>query len=219
MIPLTRRSTSRRLETALLSCSRQSLPRPARFYTTPSRRAQAPALATSSLKRNEYSFELESQRQSQIPGSSSAARQERNESLSGFLRRPAPYTLLPTPAPSDASSPLRELVFPGTPVQDSLSVIDACLHNCFDVKRAQYVFDMLRSSPSADAVLHPRVYNLLLEAYLSMAQADPVPGEISDDPGVWLTRSWQLFSDMDNGKEKAEPSAGTFAIMLKTWLK
>lgn len=140
------------------------------------------------------------------------------ENLSDFLQRQTPYTILPTPVPSDIQDTLNDLVFTSTPVQESLSVIDACLYNCFDVKRAQYVFNVLRQSPSGNAVLEARVYNLFLEAYLDMATAEVQQGDMGE-PVKWLRESWSLFDSMENGQEKAIPNAATYAIMLKTWLR
>ena len=217
MIPLTRRTTSRGIGSTLLSYSRQSLPRPERFLSTTAWRQQSAALASASIPASDdhvlHVKPTNLQNGSQVAGGS-----ERKESMGEFLQRQTSYTILPTPVPADVHDPLNALVFPSTPVQDSLSVIDACLHNCYDVNRAQYVFDRLRSSSSGDGVLQTRVYNMFLEAYLNMARAEFQQDDITE-PAKWLRKSWELFESMEDGREKVSPNAATYAIMLKTWLR
>lgn len=214
MIPLARRRAPKGFERTLLSYSRQSLPRPARFST--SWRKQLAALATAPTQRpDDRDLHVRSANHRDTGPHSDAP--EHSE-MGTFLQRQTPYTILPTPVPSDVQDPVNEFIFPSTPVQDSLSVIDACLHNCYDVKRAQYVFDQLRSSSAGDAVLQARVYNLFFEAYLDMARAQVQQGDLGE-PVKWLKQSWSLFQSMEDGGEKAVPNAGTYAIMLKTWLR
>ena len=132
-----------------------------------------------------------------------------------FLRRRMPYTVLPAPTPSDATSTVNEIIFPGSPTQEALTVINACLHDCYDVARAEWIFDQLRNSREGGAVLEARVFNLFLETYFVMA----VERDTVDFRDVWMERAWKLYDSMENDWEFATPNAGTYAIMLKTWLK
>lgn len=187
-----------------MSCSRQSLPRPARFYSTPSKRSQAPALATSSAP---VSDDFPAFMHKQEPSSSS-------DSVQSFLRRRTPYTLLPTPLPDDMTSPLNDFYYPDSPTQDKLAVIDACLHNCYDVPRAKFVFTQLRENRRGDPILQPRLYNLFIEAYLVMAtQKD------EKSRSMWLEEAWGLYEAMESGADNVAPTSGTYAVMLKLWLK
>lgn len=129
--------------------------------------------------------------------------------LHAFLRRRLPYTYVPTPLPSDVHSQLNDYYFPDTPTQDFLAVIDACLHGCYDVKRARYIFSRLREGPKNDSILSPRLYNLFLETYLEMSKREEYQKE------TWLREAWQLFNDMDQSSEPVKPNASTYAIMLK----
>ncbi|KAI5119282.1 hypothetical protein M0805_008061 [Coniferiporia weirii] len=216
MIPLTRRSTSRKLETALLSCSRQSLPRPARLYSTPSKRSQAPALATAPtpLVPEFPPFVTKSYVAGADSGVDSNSNAEASESLHTFLRRRAPYTLLPTPLPDDTSSALNSYYFSDSPTQDSLAVIDACLHGCYDVPRAKYVFNQLREKRQGESILQPRLYNHFFETYLEMALEKDV-----EEKTQWLEEAWSLFKAMESGEEKTAPIASTYAVMLKIWIR
>ncbi|EJD05121.1 DNA/RNA polymerase [Fomitiporia mediterranea MF3/22] len=212
MIPLARRSTPRKLGTALLSCSRQSLPRPARLYSTPSRRNLAQALATAPAPRVEdYAAQMSSPQASQkvATGSDSVL----SDGIHDFLQRRMTYTLLPPPVPGDTSSPANDMIFPGSPVQETLTIIDACLHDCYDIHRAQYLFDNLRNGSSSEAVLSPRLYNLFLEAYLEMARTRDV-----DNREEWLEKAWLLYDGMESNWEAVAPSHGTYAVMMKIWL-
>ncbi|KAF9264461.1 hypothetical protein L218DRAFT_806597, partial [Marasmius fiardii PR-910] len=102
--------------------SRQSLPRPARLYSTPSRRADAPALATQQAPRP----------QQYAP----------NPELEGFLQVPPKFTILSAPPPDTTTN--NSLWFTSTATQDQLAIINACLHNCYDIPRAKSIFDRLR---------------------------------------------------------------------------
>ncbi|KAL5478724.1 RPO41 [Sanghuangporus weigelae] len=211
MIPLSRRSTSRKLGTALLSCSRQALPRPARLYSTPSKPVHTPALATVTKPPSEdYAVHMNTRQAA--AGSSNGS--TLSEGIHDFLDRKLPYTILPAPVPTDTSSPLNEIVFPGSPVQESLTIIDACLHGCYDVPRAQYIFDQLRGTSRGAAVMQPRIFNLFLEVYLEMALDRDF-----DSRDEWMEKAWQLYAGMENQWEAVAPNAGTYAIMLKTWLR
>lgn len=200
MIPISRRHASRKMETTLLSYSRQSLPRPARLYSTPTKAANAAALATSPISRA-----------GTIPVEGLAIDTE----MQGFLRRRTPYTILPTPLPTDApSSALHDLYFTDSPTQDLVSVMDACLHNLYDVPRAKQIFEQLRTGGKGDAVLDARVYNSLLDAYVAMASLPT-----TQDRSMWLEAAWQLYNDMESGREKMRPTANTYALMLLAYLR
>jgi len=205
MIPL-RRTTTKSLETTLLSYSRQALPRPARLYSTPSTARCNAYLAQSLPAQPElppYMSKPKGRDDDAIP-----------EGMHKFLKRSTPYTILPTPLPADQNSHLNDLYFTDSPTQDLLAVIDACLHNLYDVPRAKQIFQGLRKSSKAEAVLHTRIYNSLLEAFIAMA--------VSKDPDnrlVWLEDAWILFNSMETGAEVATPNATTYALMLAAWLR
>ncbi|KLO16665.1 DNA/RNA polymerase [Schizopora paradoxa] len=206
MIPLTRRTTSRVFAPSF-SCARQRLPRPARLYTTPTRRTDAPAFATAhAVPKETYPAYMPPQRQQE-----SAVNND--EGVDAFLSQHAPYTLIPTPLPADRSSRLNDFYFTDSSTQDALSVIDACLHNTYDVPRAKAVFKHLREGRKGDPILHTPLYNAFLSAFLSMAEKD---FEKRDD---WLRDSWALYESMERNDEHVKPNAGTYAIMLQTWLK
>ena len=206
MIPL-RRSTKKSLETTLLSCSRQALPRPARLYSTPSTARRNAHLAQSLPPQPELPPYM-----SKSTGQADAIGPE---DMHSFLRRNTPYTLLPTPLPTDQhSSYLNDLYFTDSTTQDSLAVIDACIHNHYDIPRAKQVFETLRKSLKAEVVLDIRLYNSLLEAFIVMAAMKD-----QDNRLVWLEDAWTLFDSMETGMEAVVPNATTYAIMLSAWLK
>jgi len=205
MIPL-RRSTTKSLETTLLSYSRQALPRPARLYSTPSM-----------ARRNAY-LAQPLPAQPGLPPYMSKPSGRSDATVSGdmqnYLKRDASYTILPTPLPTDQSSHLNDIYFTDSPTQDLLAVIDACLHNLYDIPRAKQIFERLRKSSKAEIVLNTRLYNSLLEAFIAMAT--------SKDPSnrlVWLEDAWVLFDSMETGMEVASPNATTYALMLAAWLR
>lgn len=205
MIPL-RRSTTKCLETTLLSYSRQALPRPARLYSTPSTARKSAYLAQSLPAQPglpPYMSKSKGQEDATTP-----------EDMHNFLKRNASYTVLPTPLPIDQNSPLNDLYFTDSPTQDLFAVIDACLHNFYDVPRAKHIFETLRKSSKAEAVINTRLYNSLLEAFIAMATSkDP------DNRLIWLEDAWILFDSMENGMEVTAPNATTYAVMLAAWLR
>ena len=185
--------TVRRLETTLLS-SRQSLPRPARLYSTPTKRANAPALATASLPYYPSELPLEPRR---VP---------LGDELSSFLKRNTPYTILPTPLPNDSSSELNDYWYSDSVTRDLVAVMDACLHNLYDVPRAKTIFESLRQK-SGNPILSTRVYNAFLEAYINMATG-------REPRRIWLEFAWELYHAMESGTEQFVPNASTYALML-----
>jgi DNA-directed RNA polymerase len=198
---------ARKLEMTLVSYSRQRLPRPARLYSTPSKKANAPAAAFAQvpLPHPDYPQFLV-QRESPADESSHLF------AMQGFLKRRTPYTILPTPLPDDRASSLNSFYFTDSPTQDQLAVMDACLHNLYDVPRAKQVFHQLRSSESSEPLLESRIYNSFLEAYIDMAYTKE-----PEDRTLWVEDAYQLYEIMERGIEKVHPTASTYAIMLLAW--
>ncbi|PCH42894.1 hypothetical protein WOLCODRAFT_33416, partial [Wolfiporia cocos MD-104 SS10] len=129
--------------------------------------------------------------------------------MEGFLRRRTSYTILPTPLPSDQSGTLNDFYFTDSPTQDLLSVMDACLHNLYDVPRAKGIFERLRQSEKGDIILDTRVYNSLLYAYLAMvASSQDLPAQA----GIWLEDFWQLFGEVESQPGNVRPTANTYAV-------
>ena len=202
MIP---RASVCRLETALVSYSRQSLPRPARFYSTPTKKASAQALARAT--RPDLGFD---------PFTPQTLPKEPivNDELQRFLARRPQFTMLPTPLPNDRSSALNDFYFPDSPTQDLVAVIDACLHNLYNVPRAKLIFEKMRQDKPGEPLLDARVYNSFLEAYIEMATT-----KAQNSRDYWIQNAWDLFSIMEQGKERVAPTAGTYATMLTAWLR
>ena len=205
MIPL-RRSTKKSLETTLLSYSRQALPRPARLYSTPSTARRNAYLAEPLPAQPElppYMSKPKAQGDAAVP-----------EGMHTFLNRNVSYTMLPALLPASQESRLNDLYFMNSPAQDLLAVIDACLHNFYDVPRAKQIFERLRKSSKAETIMDIRLYNSLLEAFIAMATSkDP------DNRLFWLEDAWCLFDSMETEMEVAAPNATTYALMLVAWLR
>ncbi|KAF9009254.1 hypothetical protein BDZ89DRAFT_899206, partial [Hymenopellis radicata] len=120
-----------RAETTWLS-SRQGLCRPARLYSTPTKRNNAASVAQAvSLE------DLPSAIYTPSPSS---------QHMEGYLRRRPAYTLLPSLRPHDSSSTVNVEWYGDTESQDQLAIMDACLHDLYDVHRAQTIFENLRNS-------------------------------------------------------------------------
>ncbi|KDQ52444.1 hypothetical protein JAAARDRAFT_61968 [Jaapia argillacea MUCL 33604] len=134
--------------------------------------------------------------------------------MQGFLRRRTPYTILPTPLPDDTHSPLNAFWFPDSPTQDLLAVMDACLHNLYDVPRAKQVFEGLRRDRAGDPILEGRLYNSFLESFLGMAEREEGGGRER-----WVEEVVSLWRVMESGEEKVGPSGSTYAIMMRVWQK
>lgn len=132
----------------------------------------------------------------------------------GTLQGTTRFTVLPTPLPQDSSSPANDVWFTDSTTQELIAVIDACLHNLYDVPRAKQIFDRLRKRSSN--VLEPRIYNSMLESYVAMASA-------TDDaakPKYWLEEAWRLYQTMESSTvDKIAPTASTYALMLLAWLR
>ena len=203
MIP---RASARRLETTLVSYSRQSLPRPARFYSTPTKQANA-AFVQASLPTAEYASYMP-------PPPPPIKEVASNDDLQRFLKRRHQFTMLPTPLPDDKSSALNDFYFPDSPTQEQVAIMDACLHNLYDVPRAQQLFENMRRDKPGDPLLDKRVYNTFLEAYVEMATT-----KAKDNGEYWVRNAWRLFQIMERGNEKVVPNASTYAIILTAWMR
>lgn len=195
-------STLRLEATSLLS--RQNLPRPARLFST-SKRPHAQA-ATSQIPRPEFPGAFAQT----LPENSSETRHGLAKDLEGFLNRGVPYTILPAPLPSDRSSDANSVWFTDSATQDLLGVMDACLHGLYDVPRAKTIFERMREKLGNPA-LEIKVYNAFLEAYIDMA------GSHEKDRVYWIENAWELYDILESGREKHEPNASTYAIMLIAW--
>ncbi|KAI9511241.1 DNA/RNA polymerase [Russula earlei] len=211
MIPLTTRAARKKTETTLLSYSRQCLPRPARLYSTPTKRARAPALdAIPSAIPQAFPAFLPALPKLADP---QGALQDHNTSdMHGFLRTRTPYTILPPPLPRDKHSGLNDLLYPDSPTRDLLAVMDACLHNGYDVPRAKEIFDNLRAKGS-EHIIQPRLYAAFLEAYLDMALKEP------EKRSLWVEDTWTLLDSLLAGRERVEVTPGAYALALVAWLR
>lgn len=192
MIPRTAR---RRLEKTVLS-SRQGLPRPARLLSTPTMKTSAPA-AASAAHAPTPDFPFFPQPESTF-----------EKGLASFLHRPTPLTIVPTPTPGMSETPNRW--FSDTKSVDMTAIIDACLHNLYDVPRAQDVFARLRTRRSS-TLLTTALYNAFLEAYIGMAHKDEHQRE------YWIKEAWKLYHVMELGTEEVLPNPKTYSIMLLLW--
>jgi DNA-directed RNA polymerase, mitochondrial len=196
--------TAYRVESTLVS--RQALPRPARLYSTPSKRASAPALATANAPAQPP---LGYVPYAHTPGDEI---HPLSSDMQGFLRRRTSYTIIPPPLPGDRSGMVNEYFFTDSPTQDLLAIMDACLHNLYDVPRAKSVFERLRSTRAGDPILQTRLYNSFMEAYIDMAtEREP------DKRSFWVREAYNLYQIMQSRKENIGPSASTYALILIAW--
>ncbi|KAF8804051.1 hypothetical protein BYT27DRAFT_7053086, partial [Phlegmacium glaucopus] len=142
---------TKRLE-ATLSVSRQRLPRPARLYFSSSRRIEAPATATAIHTPPDFpAFDPNVITHSSpktlptSPSSYEVAGTPLSQLISKYLDRRPQLTILPTPLPpGSASVEGYDRWFKDSKSQDMAGIIDACLHDLYDVPRAQNVFERLR---------------------------------------------------------------------------
>ncbi|RPD76822.1 DNA/RNA polymerase [Lentinus tigrinus ALCF2SS1-7] len=203
MIPLTRRNAAR-----AVSYSRQSLPRPARLYSTPTKKLLAQESVSSSGTLQEFPPYMAQ------PSASGSRPLAVAEDMHDFLHRRSPYTILPTPLPDDVATPTTDYFFADSPTQDAVAIMDACLHGLQDVPRAKEMFERVRVARQGDPILDSRVYNLMLEAYLEMAT-----NREEINRANWLEDAWSLYYDMEHGTDSVDPTANTYAIMLQAWLR
>lgn len=211
MIPLSTRAARKTTESTLLSYSRQRLPRPARLYSTPTKRASAPAFdaVAPSIPDNYPAFLPAHPR---LPESTGDAQGDPGNDMHTFLRNRTPYTILPAPLPQDKHSELNDLLYTDSPTQDLIAVMDACLHNGYDVPRAKDIFDNLRTK-GAEQILHPRLYTAFVEAYLDMAVKEP------EKRSLWVEDAWTLLDSLFDGNEKVPVTTGAYALALIAWLR
>ncbi|KAF8578733.1 DNA/RNA polymerase [Ramaria rubella] len=131
------------------------------------------------------------------------------KSLTSFLRRGTPLTILPIPLPTDSTSNhINDFFFPDSHSQDLLAIIDTCLNECYDVPRARDVFESMRIQGRGDFMLKIPIFNKFLQAYGTMA------AKHEQHRGEWVQEAWLLFNRMEAGDEKAVPNAETYATMV-----
>jgi DNA-directed RNA polymerase, mitochondrial len=212
MIPLSTRLARKRTQSALLSYSRQRLPRPARLYSSPTKPASAEAFdpVASSIPDSYPAFLPAHPKLADPTGN--VTDNPNTSDMRTFLRSRTPYTILPPPLPLGKDSDLNDLLYTDSPTQDLISVMDACLHNCYDVSRAREIFDDLRAS-GAEQILHPRLYTSFVEAYLDMAVKEP------EQKILWVDDAWRLLDLLFSGNEKVPITAGVYALALIAWLR
>lgn len=195
MIPRTAR---KKFGTTLLA-SRQALPRPARLYSTPTKKTSAPATATDThAPTPDFPF---------FP-KSSPHNSFLEQDLTSFLHRSPPITIIPTPTPGTSDSP--NPWYTDSQSLDMSGIIDACLHNLYDVPRAQDVFSRLRTKVGLN-LLNSSLYNAFLEAYVGIAQKDEMQRE------YWIREAWKLYDVLELGTEEVHPNARTYSTMLFLW--
>ncbi len=127
-----------------------------------------------------------------------------------LFRALPPLTVLPTPLPEDASSPIDSLYFPRSQSQEAINIIDACLYNCHDVRRAQTLLHSLRQNIRSNKDAPPldvSIYNKFILAYIEMA-SDLQPEKREE----WIKEAWDLYHHCIN--DGVGPDVGTYAWML-----
>jgi DNA-directed RNA polymerase len=198
----------RRVEKTTWLLSRQALPRPARLHSTPTRRANAPALAAAEHSRNIEFPSFVVHRQAPAPRPKDENRILND--LERFLLRDRTYTVLPPPPPLDAPASV-ETWYTDTLTQESMSIMDACLHNLYDVPRAKIIFEQLRQNETK-SLLETGVYNAFIEAYYGMAfQKD------RENSGQWLDNIHDLYQILESEVENTAPNKVTYGLMLRIW--
>jgi DNA-directed RNA polymerase, mitochondrial len=211
MIPLSTRAARKKTESALLSYSRQRLPRPARLYSSPTKRASAHTFDAVSPSISD-SFPAFLPAHPQLAAPTGNVPDNPTSDLHAFLRTRTPYTILPPPLPMDKDSDLNDLLYTDSPTQDKISVMDACLHNGYDVPRAKEIFDNLRAR-GAEQILHPRLYTAFVEAYLDMALREP------HRKTLWVEDAWTLLDLLFSGNANVSVTSGAYALALVAWLR
>jgi DNA-directed RNA polymerase len=208
---------ARRLE-ATLPVSRQPLPRPARLYSSSSRRNEAPVTVTAQTPPPDFpAFDPKFF----APGSSKPlptkpspyelAGSPLSDLILECLDRRPKITILPTPLPpGSASVEGYDQWFKDSKSQDMSGIIDACLYNLIDVPRAQNVFERLRQQ-AGPSILGSGLYNSLLNAFLGMSLRDPI------QKNHWVEEAWKLYNIMESGEDDVQPTAKTYSIILAVW--
>ncbi|KAF8902625.1 hypothetical protein CPB84DRAFT_1775848 [Gymnopilus junonius] len=187
----------RRTTTALL-CARQALPRPARLYSTPSKRLSSPATAAAPAAVD--SLPLFLAQNADHTTTHSAA--ERMPQIHQFLGREIPLTLLPTPEPYKEATNLTESWFADSQSLDMAGIIDACLHNLYDVPRARdkedyrkhywieeawKLYDVVEKGSEK---IHPnsKTYSIMLSIWHEFETQGGPSSVLSHDPGYLLSK-------------------------------
>ena len=88
------------------------------------------------------------------------------------------------------------------------------MHNLHDVQRARTVFERLRRTHKGDSTLQVGLYNTMLEAYIEMASTKQ-----PDRRSHWVEDACALYEVMETGQDKVNPTANTYAIMLRAWVR
>ena len=209
---------ARRLE-ANLAVSRQRLPRPARLYSFSSKRNEAPATATAqpTPQPDFPAFDPNffptgpSTTPSTSPSPYELAGTPLSNLILGFLDRKPQLTILPTPLPPGSPSVEGyDQWFKDSKSQDMAGIIDACLHDLYDVPRAQNVFDRLRQQ-AGSSILGSGLYNSMLNAFLGMSLKDPAK------KNYWVEEAWKLYNIIESGEDDVQPSVRTYSIILALW--
>jgi DNA-directed RNA polymerase len=200
------------METTLLSCSHQCLPRPACLYSTPTKHSSAPVLDTLKPQLSDsYPAFLPA-----LPNLADPAGNVQGDTVASdmhsFLRICTPYTIIPPPLPSDKHSELNDLYYTDSPTCDLIAIMDACLHNCYDVHRAKEIFDDL-CAKRAEQILHPCLHTSFVEAYLDMALNEP------ERKSLWVKDTWLLLNSLFKGQEKVAVTTGAYVLVLIAWLR
>lgn len=204
---------ARRLD-ATCSVSRQRLPRPSRLYSFSSRRNEAPATATAQTPPPEFSNFI-TPSSSTTPAISPSPYEITSSPLSrlilDYLERKPQLTILPTPCPPGTSSEEgHNQWFKDSKSQDMAGIIDACLHNLYDVPRAQDVFQRLRKK-AGSAILDSGLYNSMLNAFLGMSMKD------TTKKNYWVEEAWKLYNLIESGQDDVKPTVRTYSIVLALW--
>lgn len=127
--------------------------------------------------------------------------------MEDFLKDRPPYTFLPSLRPMDSKTTSNMEWYGDTETQDRLAIIQACLHDQYDVARAENILASIRMS-RGKMLLDTRMYNSFLEAYLAMSQREP------DNADIWLGRMWNTYEFLEKNDDGLVPSPSTYAIML-----
>ena len=204
---------------ATSSVSRQRLPRPARLYSSSSKRNEAPATATAQTTPPpdfppfdpNFFAPGSSTTSSTSPSPYELAGTPLSNLILEFLDRKPRLTILPTPLPPGSPSVEGyDQWFKDSKSQDMAGIIDACLYNLVDVPRAQKVFERLREQ-AGSSILGSGLYNSLLNSYLGMSLKEPLK------KNYWVEEAWKLYNIMENGEDDVLPTVRTYSIVLALW--
>ena len=192
----------------LLSYSCQCLPRPAHLYSTPTKRANAPAFdAVTSNPDNYLAFLLALPK---LADSIENAQSDPGASdMQAFLRSHMPYTILPPPLPQDSHSELNNLLYTDLPTQDIIAIMDACLHNSYNVARAKEILE--NSAPTDLSRSFTHVFTMLSWWPISIWPLR------SQRRGRWVEDAWALLDLLLSGNESVPIPSGAYALALVAW--